>query len=711
MAITTTDPLLGRLVDGRYEIVSRVARGGMATVYLATDRRLDREVAIKVMHPHLADGVDGAAFVSRFRREARAAARLTHPGVVAVYDQGLDGETSYLVMEYVPGENLRRMLHDQGPLDVGRTLDVLAQVLDALAAAHRRQLVHRDVKPENVLVVDPAAGDLETATGHGAAEHDRRDRVKVADFGLARAVTEVTSTATGTILGTVAYLAPEVITSSACDARTDVYAVGVLAYEMLTGTLPYPDEAPLQVAFHHVHEDFPPPSERFDRLPEAVDRFVAACTARDPRARPADAAVALELVGRLRAELPPEVLALRADRPRPPGSGEQDDVASSAASGGAPGLASGSGPVDGEHGGAHDAPAGDADAPDPDAGSTDAVDAIPAGFFQELSAPVAAQPTDVLVEQPTRALASPGTDRPRRGRRRAVAWVLAALLVVGGGGAGAWWWFEDGPGAWTSVPAGVAGVPADDAEAVLADAGLESTTTRTYDDDVPRGSVVTTRPAPGEPVRLDGSVRLVVSRGVEMLDVPDELLGLKAPRATAALEGAGFTVTAPEGEYDDEAAKGTVLAVSVPEGSRQRHDTEVTLTVSDGPAPVQVPQEVGKEKDEAVADLEGLGLRVELAEPRYSEKIPAGHVMKQSPKQGTTAHRTDTVELTVSQGPPLVTVPDVVGMSRADATKALEKAGLEVEENVYLGGLLDTVRFQDTTGEAPKGSTVTVTVW
>ena len=668
MAITTTDPMLGRLVDGRYEIVARVARGGMATVYRATDRRLDREVAIKVMHPHLADGVDGAAFVSRFRREARAAARLTHPGVVAVYDQGVDGDTSYLAMEYVPGTNLRRELHSAGALTLGRALDVAAQVLAALAAAHRKGLVHRDVKPENVLVV---GDDIDTGT-----------RVKVADFGLARAVTEVTTTATGTVLGTVAYLAPEVITSGTCDARTDVYAVGVLVYELVTGTLPYAGETPIQVAFHHVHEDLPAPSALVDWLPAEVDELVASFAARDAQRRPADAGEALAAVTALRAALDADVLDRRAERPA--------DVAATDPAG-----------PDVQH------DPGDAVLDDEDDArtATDAVDEIPTAFFQEVSASAPAQPTDRLVEQPTEAYR-----RPSR-RRRAVAWTLTLVLVLAGGGLGSWWWFADGPGAWTSVPTGVAGVTVDDARTALERAGLDTTTSRAFDDDVPEGSVVTTVPAPGDRVRKDGSVELVVSRGVQMLTVPDDLVGAGEKDATAALEDVGFTVGDPARSYDDEAGRGEVLDVSVDEGSRQRHDTVVTLTVSDGPAPVQVPQQVGREKDAAVADLEGLGLVVELADPEYSEDVPKGHVLAQDPKEGTTAHRTDTVTLTVSQGPPLVKVPNVVGKHTEQARKTLEKAGFVVKENAYLGGILDTVRFQDTTGEAPKGSTVTLTVW
>src|SRR5699024_8797811 len=236
MATTLTDPMLGRLVDGRYEVTSRIARGGMATVYLALDRRLDRQVAIKVMHPHLAEGHDVAA---RFRREARAAARLTHPGVVGVYDQGSEGETSYLTMEYVRGQNLRTVLRREGALALGDALDVLADVLDALAAAHRADLVHRDIKPENVLVADDG-------------------RIKVADFGLARAVTEATAATTGTLLGTVAYLAPEIVTSGIADARADVYATGVLLHELITGAPPFTGETPIQIAYQHVNSELPP---------------------------------------------------------------------------------------------------------------------------------------------------------------------------------------------------------------------------------------------------------------------------------------------------------------------------------------------------------------------------------------------------------------------------------------------------------------------
>ncbi|WP_235915597.1 Stk1 family PASTA domain-containing Ser/Thr kinase [Puerhibacterium puerhi] len=706
--MATTDPLLGRLVDGRYEVRSRIARGGMAMVYLAHDRRLERDVALKVMHPHLAEGVEGAEFVSRFRREARAAARLTHPGVVAVYDQGLDGDTSYLTMEYVPGSTLRRELRTHGTLTVGRTLQILEQVLAALAAAHRKGLVHRDVKPENVLI---------TSDG----EH-----VKVADFGLARAVTEVTSTTTGTILGTVAYLAPEVIATGGCDARTDLYAVGILAYETLTGALPHSGSTPIQVAFQHVHDDVPPPSGRAPWLPAPVDALVGALTARDPASRPADGGAALELVRHVHLTLAPEVLERRAEPP----------VAAAPAPGGdAAGVTPDGAPQDATLAaeGAPSAP----DAPSDGAADLDdtgELDAIPAGVFAtatpgdgvHLTEALLGTTTERVVEQRTVALdarqaagAPSGTaaataqdaapQRPRR-RRAAVAAALALLLALGGG-TGTWWWFADGPGAWTRVPSGVAEVPLADAQERLAAHRLDVVTTEAYSDDVPEGAVVEAVPAEGEQVRKDGRVRLVVSLGVRMLTVPDGLAGQSQEDATAALTDAGFTVADPQQDWSDTVPRGQVLSVSEEPGTEVPHDRPVTLTVSGGPAPVTVTQQVGRERDEARAALEDLGLHVEFTEDEHSETVPKGTVLRQDPADGTQAHRLDTVRLTVSAGPPVVQVPDVVGMRSGEARRALQDAGLVVEENRYLGGLLDTVRFQDVSGEAPKGSTVTLTVW
>ena len=272
------DHLTGRVLDGRYLIGSRIARGGMATVYEATDLRLDRTVAVKVMHPGLGDDDE---FAARFVAEARAAAKLSHPNVVAVFDQGNDDGTVFLAMELIPGHTLRDTIGKEAPLSAARTLALLEPVVSALAAAHRAGLIHRDVKPENVLIADDG-------------------RIKVADFGLAKAMSATTQhTATGVLIGTVSYVAPELVVEGRSDARADVYAVGVILYELLTGKKPHEGETPIQVAYKHVHEDVPPPSRQVPGIPDYVDALVARATARDREQRPADAGVLLHHLRRV----------------------------------------------------------------------------------------------------------------------------------------------------------------------------------------------------------------------------------------------------------------------------------------------------------------------------------------------------------------------------------------------------------------------------
>ena len=280
------DALVGAILDARYQLDAVLARGGMATVYAATDTRLDRPVAVKVMRPGLASDPE---FVERFAREARAAARLSSPEVVAVHDQGTDPATgtAYLVMERVSGGTLRDVLRERGALPPAAALELVEPVLVALAAAHAAGLVHRDVKPENVLL---------SADG----------RVKVADFGLARAVETSTATATtGLLLGTVAYLAPEQVEHGRTGPRTDVYAAGVLLWELLTGAPPYRSDSPMTVAFRHVHEDVPPPGTVVEGVPASLDDLVVRATRRDPSARPVDAGAFLAELRAVRADLGP----------------------------------------------------------------------------------------------------------------------------------------------------------------------------------------------------------------------------------------------------------------------------------------------------------------------------------------------------------------------------------------------------------------------
>ncbi|MBU5423126.1 Stk1 family PASTA domain-containing Ser/Thr kinase [Cellulomonas hominis] len=659
MGATVTDPLVGQLVDGRYEVVSRIARGGMATVYLAVDRRLDRDVALKVMHPHLAEGAAGADFVARFRREARAAARLTHPGLVGVYDQGVDGETSYLTMEYVDGVNLRRHLAERGSLTVGEALDVAERVLDALAAAHRAGLVHRDVKPENVLLASDG-------------------RIKVADFGLARAVTEVTSTTTGTVFGTVAYLAPELVVHGTSDARTDVYAAGVLLYEMLTGAQPFTGETPIQIAFQHVNSDVPAPSDAASWLPVEVDELVAALAAREPDDRPADAAAALALLRRTRAALDPATLARRADVAPAvalPQATDPDDAPAAAAPG------------------------------DEDPAPADATTRI------EAPGRTVALPIGVVTAS------APGTPVPARRSRRRRWWVLAAVLLVGLVGGGAWWYTQVGPGAYTTVPE-VSGLTQDAAVAALEDEGLTADPAEQFHDTVVAGTVISADPGDGDRVRKDGTVTLHVSRGPDFVEVPAELVKTMQDEAAAVLDSIGVESVVAEGDhYDDVAAIGEVLAATdkagnpVGAGSQVVRGSTVTLTLSDGPEPVTIVSVTRATLEEATATLDGLGLKVAVVEA-FSDDLEAGLVISQDPVGGTPGHRTDTVTLTVSKGPETVEMPNLRGKQYDEAAAALEALGLKAERQNVLGGIFGTVRDQSVVaGEAvPKGTTVRLTV-
>ena len=284
MDTTLARPPIGQLLDGRYRVESLIARGGMATVYLGTDTRLERTVALKIMHAELANDED---FVRRFVGEARSVAQLSHPNVVTVYDQGADGQVLYLAMEYVPGRTLRDLLNSRGRLSPREALDIMAGVLGGLAAAHDAGIAHRDVKPENVLLNDSGA-------------------VKVADFGLARLLAGVSQTKSGMIIGTAAYLAPEQVAGGAADARTDVYAAGVMLFELLTGRQPHTGDTPLAVAYKHVNEVVPPPSSVVPGLPPALDALVALATSRDPELRPGDAGQFLGAVTGVRHGLPPD---------------------------------------------------------------------------------------------------------------------------------------------------------------------------------------------------------------------------------------------------------------------------------------------------------------------------------------------------------------------------------------------------------------------
>ena len=654
-----TDPLIGRLVDSRYEIVDRLARGGMATVYRAHDRRLDRTVALKLMHAHLADSPD---FVSRFRREARAAARLSNPGVVAVYDQGsLDG-VAYLVMEYVEGPTLRDLIA-AGPLSVKETLGLMAQLLRPLGAAHRAGLVHRDIKPENVLL--PSDGSV----------------AKVADFGLARAVTEVTQTTTGNVLGTVAYLAPELITSGDSTSRADVFSAGVVLYELLTGEQPFSADSPIQIAFRNVHEDVPLPSKLVPDMPADVDELVATMTRRESQERPADADEALALLRNVVDELTDSELSVR----RGGGTGsirtQQVMTANAQAARSA---------IDNEPQESED-----------EASSEDSTHAgmrtvsLPIGSI----GPDAKGRTRALSRKAVAADAQRTTAVPIRGRglsglKRRTA-IIVGLLAVAGTGAGATWYLTVGPGRRVPVP-NIVGMSEDQAQLALEKQGLDwGTPERVYSDTVPAGSIVSCQPKAGQKVGLGQAVTATVSRGVETKTVPDVVRKTK-DQATAAITAAGLTLGDVTEEYSASVESGKVISCDPKAGKVIKHTEKVSLVVSKGKEPATIPDVTGMSEDEAKKVLEDAGLKKGKVSKGYSDSVAKGNVISSSPIAGASGYyKGDSVDLTVSKGPEKVTVPDVTGKSQDEAKKVLEDAGLKVEVNKRLGGPFGTVRSTD----------------
>ena len=656
MGRTITDPLVGTVVDGRYEVLSRIARGGMATVYLAVDRRLDREVALKVMHPHLADGADGSDFIARFRREARSAARLTHAGLVGVYDQGLDGDVSYLTMEYVEGVTLRRRLAESGALSLDEAFSITESVLDALAAAHRHGLVHRDIKPENVLIA-----------------HD--GRIKVADFGLARAVTEVTATTTGTVLGTVAYLSPELVSRGVSDPRTDVYACGILLYEMITGRQPFTGETPVQVAFQHVSNDVPAPSDREPWLPQEVDDLVRALAARTPEDRPHDAAAALELVRRTRAALDPETLERAAEVE----------------------------PTVTLHPATLDSPEDAESAHSPDEDATALIDMNESGTTVAL-------PIGVGVLSPEHQ-AEVERLEAQRDRRRRRWWVTAVVLaLLAALAAGAWWFVNHGPGSFTVVP-NIVGMEQQEAAAELSRAGLIHRIGEEFSHE-PVGEVIETTPAPFGQIPRGGTVVVTVSKGPDMRTVPEDLLEASAEDAAAELRRAGFTLGEPEKAYHDEVPAGHVIAVSPSGEETYEVGTEFTLTVSEGPAPVKIISVVGATRAQAKADLERVGLRYKKGKNEYSDTVEKGRVIRQEPEAGTDGHRGDKVTVYVSRGPQTFEIPDLVGKQYDEAAQILTELGMIPQREDFLGGFFGTVRAQSVEAgtKVVKGTVVLLTV-
>lgn len=622
MAVSVSAPsLVGRTIDKRYVVREHLADGGMGSVYVALDERLDREVALKVMRPDLARDEE---FVRRFRREARSAARLTHPNVVAVTDQGSDDEFVFLAMELVRGQTLRQLIRRDAPLPIRRALDYTEGILRALDAAHQAGLVHRDVKPENVLI-----------GAHG---------VKVADFGLARAVT--TDTVTGdsdVLLGTAAYLSPEQVEVGRADERSDVYAAGLLLFEMLTGEKAFPGDSPINVAYQHVHGTMPRPSDAVPTVPSVVDDLVLRSTAKNPDDRPANAGAMLHELHLTRDRLGSATL----DRtPRSEPLEVSDDHTT--------------GPLD-----------------------ADSTQQIGLGD-------------------------PPPTGRTRRRRWRWIAGALAVVLLIAGG-LGAWA-FTAGPLGKVEVPT-VAGAKQGRAVDAIQHAGLHARVKQVFSEKVARGVVVSAAPAAGDEARRNSTVTLTVSKGAERYNVPS-VVGRSEAAARIAIKNAHLRVGKVTHAYDEKVATGKVARVDPDGGSAQKPGTKVDLVISKGKQPIDIVDVTGTPKAEAEQTLTEAGFTVTFGATQHSDTVPRGDVISQDPPNGT-GHKGDEIRLVVSQGPVMVTVPKVIGMSSGAAKEKLEALGFQVKTSYpLLVPVLFQVQGQSVKAntQAPKGSTITIDV-
>ena len=647
MAQEPTDRLVGSTIDGRYQIESRIARGGMAKVYLATDLRLERKVAVKVMHDHLVDDSDYAA---KFIREARHTARLAHPNIVSVFDQGHEGDILFLVMEYLPGITLRELLNDYGSLTVEQALDITTAVLQALVVAHREGILHRDVKPENVMLVNDG-------------------RIKVGDFGLARPVTSATETGKS-LLGTVAYIAPELLTRGQADNRSDLYSVGVMLYEMLAGKQPFTGDSPMQIAMQHAKKQMPLASLTNPFVGQAVDDVIQWSTAKDPNDRPKDARAFLDALRKASVRRVSDASHVTSDAPD-----EDDEVAPTPTS-----------VIDTDDATAIiEASMTDIE----DDGATTPITAVVSEAKPKAKRTMPQMPQMPTIKIPRLTLPAkknrPAVVIDENGmaptkRRRGGALILALIVAIAAVGGGAGWWFNYGPGSMAHV-VDVRGMAAADAAALLTEAELVvvQPAIERYDDEVIKGAVIGLDPDISGDVKKGTKVQLVVSKGPQPVDLP-VYDNITAEAFSAQLAGLKIAVTKTDDQFSSEVAEGLVINVLsangtvIPAGTTLYHGDSVVIERSLGPVPVVS----GKTAAEATTDLQNAGLVVVVSDTReFNDTVPDGKVSSLTVNPGI-VRPGDTVTIVLSKGPELFPVPDVVGLTIKKANDALVNAGFKV---------------------------------
>ena len=627
--------LTGEIIDGRYQLTDLVASGGMATVYKAMDLRLDRIVAVKIMHPHLAQNED---FVSRFIKEARAAAALSHPNIVSIQDQGWNEggvPAVFMVLEMVDGFTLRDLLSEKGFLSIEETFSYFALILSAVGAAHRMGILHRDLKPENILI-------------------SKDGRLKIADFGLARLPSNA-ATATqesSVILGSVSYLSPEQVERGISDTKSDVYSLGIVMFEMLTGRKPFEGDSPIQIAYRHVNEKIPAPSSLKRTIPASVDTFILKATANDAGKRFKDANQMLEAFQDLRAQLDPSTRQLSLDLDLP---------------------------------------------------ISRKIPKKRKGILKSITTQLELRRGDVMKEKSVQTSRKRKTSK-RVKRNRAIALLITAGLIYG------LFNFVTNSGEKIRIPS-LAGMSLKEAKATLSNLNLSlAVKEEIFSEDVPKGKVIDSDPSGGGKVGKNGTVYVTISGGQERIKVP-ELLGLTLDAATTTLSKANLKLGSTSTSFSATVDTGLIISSNPPAGSDAKKNSLVSLVISKGIQQMSLTSFVGLSSDQGLNELNNLGAKV-ISKYEYSDTVPAGNIISQDPDGSAPIAKGATVTITISKGPSSISIPNVKSLDLQAATKILENLGFVVNhksigtrKNKVVIGVSPKVGSM-----AKPGSTVTLTL-
>lgn len=646
--------LTGELIDGRYQLSRLIASGGMASIYIGIDTRLDRNVAVKIMHPHLASDEE---FVNRFIREAKAAAALSHPNIVAIQDQGWNeggAPAVFIVMEYIDGFTLRELLHEQGALSVTEVLRYMTPIVSALAEAHNRGIVHRDIKPENILI-------------------SKDGRVKLADFGLARGA-QLGSTVTvesSVVLGSVSYLSPEQVQRGISDERSDIYSVGVVLFELLTGEKPYEGESPIQVAYKHVNERIPAPSTKVSTIPSSMDAIVEKATAPNPDQRQRNAAILLSELRAAAIELDPLKRQLSLELDIPPLVSKKKSRKSLGE------VRIGNTPLS-----------------------------------REKISTQSATRNDSYMKKGTEMTSGSKRESTEEVRRRKSRKVVRnrfiALVLLGAIGAGGAWYQLIGSK--ISIPS-IAGLSQSDAISTLTPLGLKvAVGSKAFSEDIPAGKIISSNPGGGGHLSKGGTVIVLLSKGPERITVP-AIAGMTPEAATSALTSAGLRVGTTTQSYSSTVATGMVIDADPAGGAPVRRNSLVNLVISKGIQTIALNSYIGLSGDQANSELTTAGFKV-ISTFGFSDTVPAGNVISQNPTGGAPAPVGGTVSIVVSQGSATVFVPNLYSLTQLAATTALENLQLHVKVKK-----IGTKKIKTVTNISPKvgtkvkrGSTITITL-